>query len=148
MDGDGIHAAQVLRVVRAVAQPQMQRRLAIAVGGEVDPRHRDAQFAVIIDLAVADQCGGAGEQRLIAGHQVDDRQPVVHQRDPADDGVTGAVGSAMVQVIDQPRQGSGSGGGAPEDRIRPAMPHIQGFSTVARNCRQRATTGASAYAAS
>ena len=91
VDGDRIHAAQLLRVVGAVAQPQMQRRLAVAVGGEADARHRRAQFAVIVDLAVADQRGRAGEQRLVAGHQVDDRQPVVHQRDAADHGVAGAV---------------------------------------------------------
>ncbi len=62
----------------------MQRQLAVAVGGEVDAVHRDAQLAIIVDLAVRHQRRGAGEERLVAGHQVDDRQPVVQQRDAAD----------------------------------------------------------------
>ena len=104
MDGDRVHAAQMLRVVGALAQPQMQRRLAVAVGGEADRRHRRAQFAVIVDLAVADQRGGTGEQRLIAGHQIDDRQPVVHQRDAAHHRVAGAIRAAVTQAVDQFRQ--------------------------------------------
>ena len=96
-------------VVGAVAQPQMQRRLAVAVGGEADARHVRAQLAVIVDLAVADQRRRAGEQRLVAGDQVDDRQPVVHQRDAADDGVAGAVRAAVVQAVDQLRQRGGVG---------------------------------------
>ena len=66
-----------------------------------------------LDLAVADQRGGAGEQRLVAGDQIDDGKPVVHQRDAADDGVAGTVGTAMRQRIDQPRQRGGVGGRRP-----------------------------------
>ena len=91
-------------VVRAVAQPQMQRRLAVAVGGEVHARQRLTQFAVIIDLAVGHQRGGAGEERLVAGDQVDDREAVVQQRDPAHHRVAAAVGAAVVQRADQLRQ--------------------------------------------
>jgi hypothetical protein len=39
MDGDGVHAAQFSRIIRAVAQPQVQRRLTVAVGGEAGSRH-------------------------------------------------------------------------------------------------------------
>ncbi len=106
MDCDRVHATQVLRVVGALAQPQMQRRFAVAVGGKADPRHRHAQFAVIVDLAVADQRGGTGEQRLVAGHQIDDRQPVMHQRDPAHHRVAGAIRAAVTQAVDQFRQRS------------------------------------------
>ncbi len=45
MDGDGVHAAQMARIVRAVAQPQMERRLTVAVGGETGPRHALTQLA-------------------------------------------------------------------------------------------------------
>ena len=40
------------------------------------------------------------------------------------------------------------GGAALGDKTRPAIPHIQGFSTVPRKRRHRASTGASAKAAS
>ena len=109
-----------------------------------DVRHGDTQLAVIIDLAVADQRRGAGEQRLVAGDQVDDRQAVVHQRDAADDGVAGAVGTAVCQRVDQARQHGGIGRRCAGGEDQAGNAAHQGFSTVARNCCQRATTGASA----
>ena len=125
VDGDRVHATQMLRVVRALAQPQMQRRFAVAVGGEADRRHRHAQFAVVVDLAVADQRRGAGEQRLIAGHQIDDRQPVVHQRDAAHHRVAGAIRAAVPQAVDQSATAWPVRAAARRlDRISPAMPHI------------------------
>jgi hypothetical protein len=110
VDGDGEHAAKLLGVVGAVAQPQIQRRLAVAVGGERHAGHGGAQLPVIVDLAIADQRRRAGEQRLVAGDEVDDRQPVMHQSDAADDGVAGAVRATVVQAVDQLRQGGGIGG--------------------------------------
>jgi len=102
MDRDRVHAAKLLRVVGALLQPEVQRRLAIAGAGEVHARHRRAQLAVIIDLAVGDQRGGTGEERLVAGDQVDDRQPVVQQRDAPHHGLSAAVRPAMRQRADQP----------------------------------------------
>ena len=55
VDCRSIHAPQMLRVVRALAQPQVQRWLAVAAGGEIHLRHRHAQFTVVVDLAVADE---------------------------------------------------------------------------------------------
>ena len=85
----------------ARAEAQVQRGFAVAVGGKADSGHGRAQFAVVVDLAVADQRGGTGEQRLIAGHQINDRQPVVHQRDAAHHRVAGAIRAAMTQAVDQ-----------------------------------------------
>ncbi len=98
MDRNGVHATQVPRIIRPVAQPVI-RRLAIAVGGIVDRWHRLAQFAVIVDFTIRYQRGRSGEERLIAGHQVDDRQPVLHQGDAADDCMTGAVGASVLQEL-------------------------------------------------
>jgi hypothetical protein len=73
MNGDRIHAAQMPCVVAAVAQPQVQWWLAVAVGGEVRPRHRCTHFAVIADYAIADERRWASEQRLVSGGNIDDR---------------------------------------------------------------------------
>ena len=70
-----------------------------------------AQLAVVVDLAVGDQRGRAGEERLVAAGEVDDREPRVHQRDAPDHGVAGAVRPAMRQRARQRReQRRGSGG--------------------------------------
>ena len=66
VDRDRIHAAQGAGIGQPVAQPEMQRRLAIALGGEPRVRHVLAQLAVVVDLAIGDQGGRAGEQRLVA----------------------------------------------------------------------------------
>ena len=39
-----------------------------------------AQFAVIINLAIRDQGGSAGEKRLIAGGKINDRKPCMGKR--------------------------------------------------------------------
>ena len=95
VDGDGVHAAQRAGIGGAVAQPEMQRRLAVAVGGEADVGQVVAQLAVVVDLAVRDEGGGAGEERLVAAGHVDDGQARVHEGDAADDRVPGAVRAAM-----------------------------------------------------
>jgi hypothetical protein len=78
--------------------------LAKVVGRERDLRRCRAQFAVVVDFAVADQRSRPGEQRLVAGDQIDDRQTVVHQRDPANHGVPRAIRAAMGQRAFQRRQ--------------------------------------------
>ncbi len=60
----------------------MEWRLAIAVGIEMDPRQAAAELPVVIDLTVGDQCRRPHPQRLVAGNQIDDRQPVVQQCHP------------------------------------------------------------------
>ena len=66
VDGDAVHATQVVGEAGALAQPQVQRRLVVAVGGEAHAGHVAAQLAVVIDLAIAHQRRRAGEQRLVA----------------------------------------------------------------------------------
>ena len=66
VDRDRIHAAQVVGEATTVAQPEMQRRLAIAVRSRnATSGSLGAEFAVIVDLAVRDQ-RGAG-RRTAAG---------------------------------------------------------------------------------
>ena len=60
-----------------------------------------AQLAVVVDLAIGDQRGGAGEERLVAGGEVDDGEARVGQRDAARHVVPGAVRAAMRQRAGQ-----------------------------------------------
>jgi len=109
VDGERIHAAQRAGEVGGIADKPLQRHLVVAVGGEMHLRHRCAQLAVVVDLAVADEGGGTREQRLVAGHEVDDRQPVVHQRHAPDDGVAGAIRAAMGDAAFQRAERRGVG---------------------------------------
>ena len=78
----------------AVAPPQAQRRLAIAGRGAAQLVDL-AQLAVVVDLAIGDERGRAGEERLVAGDEVDDGEAGMGERDAARDMVPGAVGAAM-----------------------------------------------------
>ncbi len=99
---DRVHAAQALGEVEPVGAEQMQRRLAVRLRGERDLGHRRAQLDVVVDLAVGDQRGAAGlEQRLVAGHQIDDRQPGLHQPDARLGVMAAPVGPAMAQPVGQ-----------------------------------------------
>ena len=95
MDRDGVHAAQVLGEGRTVAQPEMQRRLAVARGRETHLRHLHAQFAIVVDLAVGDQRRRAGIERLVAGREIDDGESRLQQGGAGSDGLAGAVRPAM-----------------------------------------------------
>ena len=94
MQRNGVHAAQRIGEADAVAPIQVQRRLAIrlrdAGEGIVPP-----QLAVVVDLAIGDQRDGTREKRLVAGDQVDDREPGMRERDIAVDMLPPAIRSAM-----------------------------------------------------
>ena len=61
MDRDRIHPAQRPGIGRPVAQPQMQRRLAVALRREMRARQPVAQLAVVVDLAIGHQRGRPGD---------------------------------------------------------------------------------------
>ena len=89
-----------------------------------------------------------GEERLVAAGDVDDRQPVMHEGDAADDAVPGAVRAAMRQRLGE-RVDHGRAGGlcaALHDGAGDAA--HQAFSIVAKVVRHCARTGASANSAS
>ncbi len=151
VDGDRVHAAERLDIALAVAQPQMQRRLAVAAGGEPHLGQCPAQLQVVVDLAVGDQRRRAREQRLVAAIQVDDGEAGVHQRHPADHGVASTVRPAMRERPHQRGQaggiqpvGGGAGPGRGVSEREAGNPAHQHASTVCRNCRQRASTGPAA----
>ena len=144
VDGDGEHAAQGGRVAYAVAQPQVQRRLAVAAGGEASAGQGVAQLAVVVDLAVGDQRGRAGIQGLVPASHVDDGQAGMDQRGAAHRGVAAAIGAAV-------RQGTGERGehrrvgrraAGRQDQADDAA--HQACSSRARVSRQRCRTGAGA----
>ena len=138
VDRERVHAAQRRRELRPVPQPQVQRRLVVAVGGEPRRRHLGAQLAVIVDLAVAHQRRRAREQRLVAGREVDDGEPGVHQRDAPDHGVARPRPGPRCAIARVSASSTvGSGAGASEAARTPAMPHM-GIAA----CRQRRSASA------
>ena len=85
-----------------------------------------AQLAVVVDAAVED----GGQAQLGVDHrlgaalgQVDDLQPAVAERGRARGVHAGAVRTAAVHGLGDPRDGRDVGV-APSNRISPAMPHI------------------------
>ena len=97
----GVHAAQMLGEVEAVAPVEMQWQLAIRLGRERQ-RPRAVQFLaqldVVVDLGVGDQRRPTRlVKRLVAGRQIDDRQPRLHHADIAAAVLAVAVGAAMAQ---------------------------------------------------
>ena len=87
-----------------------------------------AQLPVVVDLAVGDQGGGAGEQRLVAGDEVDDREPRMRQRDVAGQVMAMPIRAAMRQRPGQRVEHGWRRGFARSGRARPARPHISGYS--------------------
>ena len=96
-----VHAAQMPGEIEPVAAIEMQRQLAIRLGRERDrPRGTQifAQFDVIVDLAIGDQRRAARlVKRLVAGRQIDDREPGLHHADIARAILAVAIGPAMAQ---------------------------------------------------
>jgi hypothetical protein len=72
----------------------MQGRFAIRSRGGRQ-RVIAAQFAVIINLAIRDQGGSAGEKRLISGGKINDRKPGVGKRHIAGNMMPSAIRPAM-----------------------------------------------------
>ena len=98
MQRDRIHAAQMLGEIETEFAIEMQRQLAIRGGGDFRFRHLGMKLAVIIDLAIRDQRGAARlVERLVAGREIDDRQPRLHHADIARAVMPVAVGAAMAQ---------------------------------------------------
>jgi hypothetical protein len=67
------------------------------------------QFAVIINLAVRDQGGSAGEKRLIAGRKVNDRKPGMGECDIAGHMMPRPIRPAMRQRACERFQHRGGG---------------------------------------
>ena len=98
VERDGVHAAQALGEARAVAAVEMQRHLAVGLGGEIDPRQGLALLDVVVDFGVGHQRRAAGlAQRLIAGLEVDDRQAALDHGEAAGLEAPRAVGTAVRQ---------------------------------------------------
>ena len=121
---DRIHAAQMAREIEPVPAIEMQRQLAIRRGRENGVGQRRAQLEVIVDLAIGDERRAARlVERLIAGREIDDREPRLHHADIARAVMPVAVGPAMEQRRLHRLQAR-LGGGSPLALIMPAMPHI------------------------
>ena len=112
----------------------MQRRLAVAVGGEVHVRHRRRAARgscrprrCATSAAGPANSGWSPVTRSMIG------EPVVHQRDAADHGVAGAVRAAMGQRVGQRAQRGGVGRRRAGREDRPAMPHIRASPRSPRN---------------
>ncbi len=97
----GVHAAQLQSEVEPIAAVEMQRQLAIGLGREHDrPRARQflAQLEVVVDFPIGDQRRTARlEQWLVAGIEIDDREPGLHHADIARAVAAVAVRAAMAQ---------------------------------------------------
>ena len=108
VQGDGVHAAQLVDEIQPVAAVEQQRRLAIRLRGELGAAHLGAQLDVVVDLAVGDQRGPARlAQRLVAGGEIDDGQAIVDHPDIAAAILARPVGAAMGECRRQARQDVG-----------------------------------------
>ena len=93
-----VHAAQMPREIEPVAAIEMERQLAIRAGGERCAGQLGVQLEVVVDLAIGDERGAAGlVERLVAGREIDDREPRLHHADIARAVMAVAVGPAMAQ---------------------------------------------------
>ena len=61
VDRDGEHPAEMLGVGSASGEPEVQRCFAVAAGGEAGGGQARPQLQVVVDLAVGDESGIAGE---------------------------------------------------------------------------------------
>ena len=108
MDRNAIHAAQHLSEARPVTAIQMQGRFAIrSCGGR--QRVIIPQFAIIINLAIRDQGGSTGEERLIAGRKINDRKAGLGECDITGHMMPHAIRPAMRQCARQGLQHCGGG---------------------------------------
>ena len=88
------------RVRDPAAAIEVQRRLAIRMGGEFDVGKLFAQLEVVVDLSIGDQRRAARlQQRLVPGLEIDDGEPRLHHRDIAGNMRAVAVRAAVPQVL-------------------------------------------------
>ncbi len=114
--GEGVHAAQVAERVRVVADRGRQRGLGVGVGPEVARRDL-AQLLVVVDLAVHHRpVAVARGQRLVAGSEVDDREPDVAEPGRSDLAAPVAVRAAVPDPLQHPLAEHGVGSGRVVDR--------------------------------
>ena len=105
VQGERVHAAQLVDEIDAVAAVEVERRLPVGAGREVDAVQLPAQLAVVVDPAVGDERSTARlDQRLGAAFEIDDRQAVVHEADIADEIVLAPVRPAMDQGLRHARE--------------------------------------------
>src|SRR5690606_6760774 len=96
VERDRVHAAQGFGEAEAAEPPEKKRRLAIRARREADSRERLAELDMVVDLAVGDERGAARlVERLIARLEIDDREPLLDERDVAFRVAAGAVRAAM-----------------------------------------------------
>ena len=77
---ESVHAAKPIQALLRHVGVERKRRLAIGPGAEPLGTERPAQSPVVVDLAVRHQGGiTRALERLIAGLQIDDREPRLHQ---------------------------------------------------------------------
>jgi len=102
-DHEGVLAAQVVQALGAVVLVQVERDLAVGLGPEPVPAvlQCPADALEVVELAVHHDVDGlilVGD-RLVAGHEIDDREPGVTEGDPAVGGhpVAAPVGAAVVE---------------------------------------------------
>jgi len=105
------HSVEAVEAGDAPFFPGVNNHLGIAAGAEYMAQGRELghQRLKIVDLAVVDDADRSVlvEQRLIAGREVDYRQPTVAEPDPRLDVVAIAVWSAMTKDIGHaPQQGA------------------------------------------
>ncbi len=117
VNGDGVHAAQMVGEAQFLAQVKLQRDLAVGPRFERHPAQVQLDLDVIIDFAVGDQdrlvaVGPLGGDRLIARFQVNDRQPRLDQAHIAVDmtavAVRPAMGQGNGQRVENPRRRGGA----------------------------------------
>ena len=98
-DRDREHAAQALRESRPVLLVEMDEHLGVAVGAEAVALRLQlgAELPVVVELAVLDDDDAAVlvRDRLVAGLEVDDRQPAGGETDGAVDVDAARVGPAV-----------------------------------------------------
>jgi len=100
VQGKGEHAAKALHAVLAPGFPGVDDDLGVAAGVEDVAQGFELgyQFLEVVDLAVEDDRHRTVlvEQRLLAGGEVDDRQPPMRERDAGLEVVAPFVRAAMV----------------------------------------------------
>src|SRR5207302_8096543 len=99
------HPAHPLEATLAELLVEVRDHLDVALAAERVPARTElgAQLSVVVELAVADADDVAGFvlDRLLAGVEVDDRQPAHREREPDEGAAPLGVGPAMAQQLDR-----------------------------------------------
>jgi hypothetical protein len=143
MNGNCIHASQLLGKIDTPGTKKMQRRFAVAVSGKHGLRHRCTQLAKIVDFSIGDQGGGACEKRLVATRKIDDRKPCMGKCGLADHHAANPIRPAMGQGPRHHRQHRGIGRCCRRREGQAGNAAHQGFSTCCRKARHRLMTACS-----